>query len=61
MDTSRNIALIDFDKKDLYKFLEGKSYNKVVTNYRCVIYVGTPIVEESVTIRRLRYVVDLGY
>ncbi len=39
----------------------GKPYNKVKTNYRCIIYIATPIVEESITIISLRYVIDLGY
>jgi HrpA-like RNA helicase len=43
------------------RFFEGETYKKVKTDYKAIFFVATPIIEESVTIIPLRYVVDLGY
>ena len=60
-DNPSVLSKIDFSKRDVYNFIRGKPYNKIKTNYKTVIYVATPMVEESVTIIPLRYVVDLAY
>ena len=55
------VSQLNFDKKDLELFTSGRSYPVKETAYKCIIYVATPMVEESITCIELRYVVDLGY
>lgn len=40
--------------------MSGKKTDKIKTNYKYLIIVGTPIIEESITVKHLRYVIDTG-
>jgi hypothetical protein len=51
---------INCPRSQVLDFIFGKKTDKIKTDYRYLIIVGTPIIEESITVRHLRYVIDSG-